>query len=175
MKTKTLSAKTKTLSAKTSIKEELSKTIDSLDAQRSEAQDQNRYFEALLFKWGERANYAKDLIAGTEDPDALEALQILKAQAEDYVGIYTGTVSELTSYIDSVNAQLKELEKAFKSLELMERKREINEHLRSISSERVLNSLGESAGYEGTVESREVVQLIHTAQALVELRSGKTV
>ena len=114
------------------------------------------------------------MIEGTEDPDALEALQILKAQANDYVDIYTGTVSELSSYIKSVNTQLDELEKAFKSLELMERKREINEHLRSISSERVLNSLGSDAGYEGTVESREVVHLIHTAQALVELRSGKS-
>lgn len=167
--------KTKSLQVpKSSIKEELSKTIDSLDAQRSEVQDQNNHFTILLSKWKERVTTAQDMIAGTEDPDALEALQILKAQAEDYVGIYTGTVSELSSYIKSVNTQLDELEKAFKSLEVMERKREINEHLRSISSERVLNSLGESAGYEGTVESREVVQLIHTAQALVELRSGKS-
>lgn len=167
--------KTKALSTpKPSIKDELSKTIDSLDTQRSEAQDQNRHFTALLSNWKERASLAKDMIEGTEDPDALEALRILEAQAMDYVDIYTGTVAELTAYIKQVNEQLDELEKAFKSLEVVERKREINEHLRSIASERVLNSLGESAGYEGTVESREVVKLIHTAKALVELRSGKT-
>lgn len=166
--------KTKALSTpKLSIKDELSKTIDSLDAQRSEAQAQATHFTILLSKWKERVSLAKDMIEGTEDPDALEALRILEAQAMDYVDIYTGTVAELNSYLKKVNDQLDDLEKAFKSLEVMERKREINEHLRSIASERVLNSLGESAGYEGTVESREVVKLIHTAKALVELRSGK--
>lgn len=167
MKTKTVT------SPKVSIKDELSQTIDSLDTQRSEAESQKSHFAVLLSKWKERVETAQDMIAGTEDPDALDALRILEAQAADYVDIYSGTVSELSAYIQSVNTQLDELEKAFKSLEVMERKREINEHLRNISSERVLKSLGESAGYEGTEESREVVKLIHTAQALVELRSGK--
>jgi predicted nucleic acid-binding Zn-ribbon protein len=156
------------------MKERLEKTISSIETQlkaSQEAQDQAKSNEKA---WQERVLYAQDMIAGTDEPDALEALGILEAQAKEYLAVYSAAAVEDNDYIVSLEDQLRKLKSTLSSLDLIEKKRELTEHLRSISSSHaVARATKEIASTMGTTESREIDSIIHTAQALIELKSAK--
>lgn len=158
--------------AETPIKERLLETIKSLEERLSTSRTTQREARKNEREWKERVAYARELLEGTKDPDAIEAITILKSQAEEYHAIYTKSSTEDNDYIASIEDQLSKLRKSLETLDLMEKKKELTEHLRSIASKGSIAAIpqGESSG---TVESREIDSLIHTAQALVELRGDK--
>lgn len=157
------------------MKERLQKTITSVESQLHSSRATRTSAQKNEKEWNQRVLYAQDMIAGTDDPDALEALGILKAQAEEYHALYSGTSNEDNEYIASLESQLAKLKATLSSLDLIEKKRELNEHLRSISSGTAIpGSTKALAQTSGTAESREIDSLIHTAKALIELKSDKT-
>lgn len=156
------------------MKERLQTTIKSLESQLKTSVSARDKARSNLHSWEERVAYAQDMISGTDDPDALEALGILEAQAKEYVAIYETASTEDNGYIVSLETQLGKLKETLASLDLIEKKKELNEHLRSISSGMTAqNSAKALTQASGTAESREIDSLIHTAKALIELKSDK--
>lgn len=157
------------------MKERLQKTITSVESQLHTSRETRKTAQTNEKSWKDRVAYAEDMIAGTDDPDALEALGILKSQAEEYHALYSGTSGEDNEYITSLEIQLSKLKATLASLDLIEKKRELNEHLRSISSGKTVPDANKAVAVNsGTAESREIDSLIHTAKALIELKSDKT-
>lgn len=156
------------------MKERLQTTISSLEEQMKASVTARDKAKSNLQSWNERVAYAQDMISGTDDADALEALGILEAQAKEYVSIYEKSSTEDDGYIVSLSTQLEKLKDTLSSLDLIEKKKELNEHLRSISSGMTAqNSAKALTQASGTAESREIDSLIHTAKALIELKSDK--
>lgn len=169
-------SKTKEIaSAEIPMKERLQATISSLDEQLKASVTSRSTALVNLQSWNDRVAYAQEMIAGTDDPDALEALGILEAQAKGYVSLYETSSTEDDGYIASLETQLAKLKETLSSLDLIEKKKELNEHLRSISSGMTAKSSAKDLTQaSGTAESREIDNLIHTAKALIELKSDKS-
>lgn len=151
------------------IKDQLRETINSMDEKISESEAVKKSNQNDRSQWEDRILYAQDLINGTNDPDALEALHLLKAQAEEYFGLYNDALTEDDDYLDSLREKRDTLKASYETLEMVDRKKELTEHLRGISSERVLKSV--EARQRDEAQNRNINQLIHTAQALIELKS----
>lgn len=162
------------VSSEVPMKERLKTTINSLEEQLKTTTSARDAAKSNLNSWNERVAYAQDMISGTDDPDALEALGILEAQAKEYVGVYESASTEDNGYISSLETQLGKLKETLSSLDLIEKKKELNAHLRSISSGVTAASASKALTQSsGTAESREIDNLIHTAKALIELKSDK--
>lgn len=142
---------------------------------RVEAEKDKRQTETT--KWQARIERVNRLIElNPEKDDALEALFILRSQAENYLENISATVNADDEHMESLREQKLKLTDTVRTLDRMKKKEALNGHLSKVSA-----SLGTaSQELRKTDEpdiletSREVNRIIHNANALIELRSDKT-
>lgn len=156
-----------------STKERLETTIASVKTQLEASRQTKDTATTNANEWKSRVEYATEMIESTDEPDAIEALEILKAQAESYYETYSTAAVADDDYIGSLSLQLEKLQKTLASLDLIDKKKELTEHLRSIASGMNNPSAKAISQKPDHSEAREIESLILTANALIEVKTGK--
>lgn len=127
--------------------------------------------------WAERIQRVDNLISlNPEKDEALEALKILKSQAENFYQDIVGTINVDDDHMASLREQKTQLTETIKTIERMKKKEALNGHLSKVSAS--LGNASQEMRRTDSIEieetSREVSRVIHNANALIELRSDKT-
>lgn len=127
-------------------------------------------------EWENRVQKASRYIKATTNPDALEALEILKAQAESFLEEAKMSKQDDSDYVLSLEENKAKITAALDNLESMEKKEALNKHLQNVAEG--LNSKSLERKLDGPViqddKLNEIRRLIHTTEALVEIRSSST-
>lgn len=156
----------------TQVKDSLKSVGDELS--RMEEGKQTRMDAAN--NWSVRIERVTKLIKlNPEKDEALEALNIMKAQAEDFHRNIVDTINVDDEHMAQLRDQKTQLTETLRTLERMKKKEALHGHLSKVSA-----SLGDSSqemvpsnSVEMEETARQVNRLIHNASALIELRSEK--
>lgn len=123
--------------------------------------------------WEARVEKAASYIKVTKNPDALMALEILKAQAENFLEEARQNHMDDREYVDSLNENLGKIGSALKNLEDMEKKEALNRHLQTVAQGLNTKSLERKVATPAIQNDKinDIRRLIHTTEALVEIRT----
>lgn len=155
------------------LQESLKSVSDELS--RMETEKDKRQTESA--KWEARIVRVDQLIKlNPEKEDALEALLILRSQAENFLENIASTIHLDDAHMESLREQKAKLSETVKTLDRMKKKEALNGHLSKVSASLGTASQGLRKSDELDIleTSREVNRIIHNANALIELRTDKT-
>ena len=124
--------------------------------------------------WKSRVQRAKRYIDVAEDPEAIEALEILKAQAENFLEEAEQSKMDDTEYVSSLETNRAKIDSALKNLDDMEKKEALNKHLQNVAQGLNSKSLEHKVTSPAIQNDKinDIRRLIHTTEALVEIRSN---
>lgn len=156
----------------TDMKKELSETRDKLH--EAITLHENRSFEAAetAESWLARFFTARKALMVADKPLATEALKILAEQAKQFALAYSAVHEDETGKRDALNEQNAKIEETLSRLRILEKSKALNSQLRKISSS-IETPVSDAVSQE--LNTREISLLIHTASALIELNTEKTV
>lgn len=141
---------------------------------RMETEKEKRTEESR--KWSERIERVDKLISlNPEKDEALDALNILRSQAEKFHQGVVETIHVDDDHMASLREQKTQLTETFQTIERMKKKEALNGHLSKVSAS--LGNASQEMRRTDTLEieetAREVSRVIHNANALIELRSDQ--
>lgn len=156
----------------TDMKRELLTTKDKLGTAIDSHQEKSFDAAQQAESWLTRFSTAHKALAVTENPLAIEALTILAEQAKQYALAYADLQEQETARKDALEEQKGKIDAAVNRLRILERSKALNSQLRKISSS-IDTPVSDSVAQE--LDGREISLLIHTASALIELNTEKTI
>lgn len=126
--------------------------------------------------WENRVTKAKSYLKATDNPEALEALEILKAQAENFLEDAKQGMIDDTEYVSSLEQNRTKIDAALKNLEDMEKKEALNKHLQSVAEGLNSKALDRRISAPAIQDDKinDIRRLIHTTEALVEIRANSS-
>ncbi|MBC9706876.1 MAG: hypothetical protein H9W81_18460 [Enterococcus sp.] len=130
--------------------------------------------EETVTGWEVRVAKVNRYIDATTDSEALEALNILKAQAENFLEEAKLARTDDKDYVLSLKQNKEKIAAALNSLEAMEKKEALHQHLRSVAeglNNKALTSNEKSIAAIQDDKLNDIRRLIHTTEALIEIRS----
>lgn len=156
----------------TEMKKELTNTRNELN--EAITLHENRAFEASTVSesWLARFFTARKALMVTDKPLAGEALQILAEQAKQFTLSYAAVHEDEVGKRDALKEQKVKIEETLSRLRILEKSKALNSQLKKISST-IETPVSDAVSEE--LNTREVSLLIHTASALIELNTEKTV
>lgn len=118
--------------------------------------------------WTARSEKAKILKAAALTPEGKQAMEVLSVQASSFAELYVKTSEREQDAIKEINDQLKQLENVKLQLTAVEKTQALDNTLRKMALEAKIE-LSETPN----LDSKEIARIIHTAQALADLRNNK--
>lgn len=156
--------------AGTAIKEQIEATLGEVTASHRETLARAKELTSLIEAWNERIKIAKQKIdfAQKNMPDAVYSFEVLHDQAKRYTLGYTEQLQEEEAYSLKIEESIPKLTAVLRQLESIEKVSLLDEKLQKITA-----GTNIAEGRLQVTNTREVQTLLHTAQALVELKKGK--
>jgi hypothetical protein len=118
--------------------------------------------------WTSRSEKAKVLKAAAQTPEGEQAMEVLSVQASSFAELYVKTSEREQEAIKEINEQLKQLANVKLQLTAVEKTQALDNTLRKMALEAKIE-LAETP----SLNRQEIARIIHTAQALAELRNNK--
>lgn len=122
----------------------------------------------LSDSWIQRASKAKDMLDRAETPEARQAMEVLEAKASRFSEFYHQICLRDQEQRDEIQKSLSKIRLAQKQLTAVEKTQALDVTLRKMAEDANI-TLDESP----SLDHREISRVIHSAQALVELKTGK--
>lgn len=118
--------------------------------------------------WTSRSEKAKLFKNAARTPEGEQAMEVLAVQASSFAELYVKTSEREQAAIEEINEQLKQLENVKLQLTAVEKTQALDNTLRKMALEAKIE-LSETPN----LDSKEIARIIHTAQALADLRNNK--
>lgn len=118
--------------------------------------------------WTSRSEKAKVMKAAAQTPEGEQAMEVLSVQASSFAELYVKTSEREQEDIKEINEQLKQLANVKMQLTAVEKTQALDNTLRKMAMDAKIE-LSETP----RLNSKEIARIIHTAQALADLRTTK--
>lgn len=152
-----------------SMKQELQDTIDALHEKHKHGVAVASQLSDSSYEWKSCVDEAEDFLKYTKDEDAILALNVLRAQAQEFLDTHKETHEQVVQNNTEISNVITACSQKIADFALMEAKAELNESLREISAN-LKNPIAITAS---VTELRDAKQLVYTAQAFLELQDNK--
>lgn len=163
-------AKKETSSGKSYIKDQIQVTLSDVQATRQENQNRLRNLRSLISSWEENLTLVSRKIADAKasKPDAVHSLEVLEDQAKRYVLGYAKQLEDEEAYGTELEGSIPKLTATLRQLEAIDKVTLLDEKLQKLTA-------GTDIANDrlAITNTRDIQVLLHTAQALVELKKGK--
>lgn len=152
------------------IKEQIQATLADVQETHKENLKRSKDLESLIASWQSRIVLASKKIADAKknNPDAVYSLEVLKDQAERYALGYTKQLEDEKEYRAAVEKSIPQLNTTLRQLEAIDKVSLLDAKLQKVTA-------GTDIANDRlpVTNTRDIQVLLHTAQALVELKKGK--
>lgn len=149
------------------IKNKLHDTIDSVDDAHDEHVNKQSTHQKLSEEWKTRVLEVDDI--ATDDPKAQRALSILRREAEARFNHHSAAAAKHGENAKLLSEQLVDLNATMSNMTDYQRDFELTKRLKSISTISTMPATSTAVGFD----LKEISRLVHTANALVELKESK--
>ena len=149
------------------IKNKLHDTIDSVDNAYDEAVSLQASNKTLAEEWKTRVLEVDEI--PTDDVKAKRALGILRREAEARFNHHTNAATKYGETANALSVQLKDLRLTMMNMDDYQREFELTKRLKNMSAMSLTPTVPNAAG----LDLKEISRLVHTANALVEIKEGK--
>lgn len=145
-------------------------TINGVEASLTKAlgitREEQKENSDLLKKWSERKIKASEMIKRAKTPEGRQAMEVLEAKASSFEDFYTQTNERIEDSLKEITASMGKVAIAKNHLTAVEKTQALDVTLRNMAAESniVLKT-------SPTLDHREIARIIHTAQALAEIKS----
>lgn len=123
---------------------------------------------SLATSWNERASRAKEMIPLAETEEGRQAMEVLEAKASRFADFYRQIHDRDKAKTDEVKASLQKIRVAQKQLQAVEKTQALDATLSRMAAEENI-VIDDSP----SLDHREISRVIHSAQALVEIKTGR--
>jgi hypothetical protein len=123
---------------------------------------------SLSSEWDKRSEKAKSMLKLAETPEALQAMEVLAIKATRFSDFYRQVSEKDKSQSKEINESLAKIRMAQKQLTAVEKTQALDATLQKMAEEANI-TLEDSP----SLDHREISRVIHSAQALVELKTGR--
>lgn len=169
-RTNAVVSKQKGLIATPAIKEQIQTTLSDVETTHQENIVRSKNLRSLISSWNSRiALVAKKIEDAKENnPDALYSLEVLQDQAQRYALGYAKQLEDEDEYRLAVEKSIPQLTATLRQLEAIDKVSLLDAKLQKITA-------GTDIANDRlpVTNTRDIQILLHTAQALVELKKGK--
>lgn len=141
---------------------------DDLKSVLSVKTDAYRVTASSAKEWTERAEKAASMKERAVTPEGRQAMDVLSTKASGFAELYTKTAEKEQASLAEINDQLKKLEDVKMQLTAVEKTQALD-----ITLQKMANEANISISATPGLDSKEITRIIHTAQALVELKTNK--
>lgn len=159
-KTKSVDSVLQSLEVINTLETELKKSLSEREAAEAES-------SSLSVSWNQRAARAKGMIPLAETDEGRQAMEVLEAKASRFADFYRQLYEREKAKTDEVRESLGKIHLAQKQLQAVEKTQALDATLSKMASE--ANIVIDDSP---TLDHREISRVIHSAQALVELKTG---
>lgn len=167
---KTNLVKSDSVAGKTVIKDQIQATLNDVEATHKSNQERANNLRSLIKSWDASAALAAAKIedAKKSNPDAVYSLEVLEDQAKRYSLSYAMQLQEEEEYGKQIEESIPKLTTTLRQLEAIDKVSLLDAKLQKITAGTDIadNRLA-------ITNTRDIQVLLHTAQALVELKKGK--
>lgn len=123
---------------------------------------------SLSTSWGERSTRAEAMIECAETPEARQAMEVLSAKASRFSDFYNQLCTKDQEQCKEIQKSLSKIRRAQKQLTAVEKTQALDVTLRKMAE--AANIIIDDSP---SLDHREISRVIHSAQALVELKTGR--
>jgi ABC-type transporter Mla subunit MlaD len=152
------------------IKDQIQETLNEIKATHKQNIERDQDLNSLIEAWNERLKLVARKIqeAKKSTPDAVHSLEVMQDQAQRYVLSYKDTLKQEKEYAQKVSESIPQLTVVLRQLEAIDKVSLLDAKLQKITE-----GTNIAEGRLAVTNTRDLQILLHTAQALVELKKGK--
>ena len=149
------------------IKDQIQKTLNEITATHKENFAREQDLHSLIRAWEERLKLVEKKIqaAKKSNPDAVHSLEVMKDQAHRYALSYQETMKQEREYAQKVEESIPKLTSVLRQLEAIDKVSLLDAKLQKMTAGTTI-----AEGRLEVTNTRDLQALLHTAQALVELK-----
>lgn len=149
------------------LKNKLHDSIDAVDKALDHSRDKRDTDKNLADAWATRVMEVNNI--KTDNPNAQRALSILLREAESRAAYHKEATGQHSEAVDLLTGQLAELKTTMTNMDEYQRNFELEKRLKQISVSGPMSTAPSSIDFD----IKEISRLVHTANALVELKERK--
>lgn len=157
-------------SGKSAIRTQIESTLTDVQATHQESLNRIQNLTSLIVSWNDNVSLVAKKIEDAKEnaPEAVYALEVLEDQAKRYALGYENQLKEEEAYGDDISKNIPKLTATLRQLEAIDKVTLLDEKLQKLTA-------GTDIANDRLkiTNTRDIQVLLHTAQALVELKKGK--
>lgn len=155
---------------KLEIKAQIQETLVDVEQTHYESLERSRNLKSLIASWAQNLELVQKKIADAKvnTPDAVYSLEVLEDQAKRYSLGYEKQLEEEEAYDAEIEKSIPKLTATLRQLEAIDKVTLLDEKLQKLTAGTDI-----ATDRLAVTNTRDIQVLLHTAQALVELKKGK--